>query len=58
MQDMKILIQKKIKMFPNEKKVILDAFIEPINDTKYRIRVVDKPEQVKQMITNFPLERG
>ncbi len=56
MHDMKILIQKKIKMFPNEKKVILNAFVEPINDTQYRIRVVstDKPEQVKQMITNLP----
>jgi len=43
-------------MFPNEKKVILDAFIEPINDTQYRIRVVstDKPEQVKQMLTRIP----
>jgi len=56
MHDMKILIQKKIKMFPNERKVILDAFVEPINDTQYRIRVVstDKPEQVKQMITVLP----
>lgn len=56
MHDMKILIQKKIKMFPNEKKVILNAFVEPINDTQYRIRVVstDKPEQVKQMITSLP----
>jgi hypothetical protein len=43
-------------MFPNEKKVILDAFVEPINDIQYRIRVVstDKPEQVKQMITSLP----
>jgi hypothetical protein len=40
-------------MFPGVKKVIIDASIEPISDTKYRIVVAstDNPEQLKQMLT-------
>ena len=48
LHDMKILIQKKLQMFPEIKKAIVDAFIETINDTQYRINVVstDNPRQL------------
>ena len=51
--DLRKLIQKKLQMFPGVKKVIIDASIEPISDTKYRILVTstDHPEQLKQMLT-------
>ena len=51
--DLRKLVQKKLEMFPNVKKVIVGASIEPINDTKYRINVAstDNPEQLKQMFT-------
>jgi len=51
--DLRKLIQKKLEMFPDVKKVIIDASIEPISDTKYRIVVAstDHPEQLKQMLT-------
>ena len=41
------------RVFPGVKKVIIDASIEPISDTKYRIVVAstDNPEQLKQMLT-------
>lgn len=37
--DLRKLIQKKLEMFPDIKKFIVDAMIEPINDTKYRINI-------------------
>jgi len=51
--DLRKLIEKKLQMFPGVKKVIIDASIEPIGDTKYRILVAstDHPEQLKQMLT-------
>jgi hypothetical protein len=51
--DLRKLIQKKLQMFPGVKKVIIDASIEPISDTKYRIVVAstDNPEQLKQILT-------
>jgi hypothetical protein len=47
------LIKKKLQMFPGVKKVIIDAAIEPISDTKYRILVAstDRPEQLQQRLT-------
>ena len=44
--DMQLLVKKKAQMFPNVKKVIVDAFIEPINETQYRINVIstDNPQ--------------
>jgi hypothetical protein len=50
--DLRKLIQKKLQMFPGVKKVIIEASIEPISDTKYRILVAstDHPEQLKQML--------
>ena len=51
--DLRMLVQKKLQMFPGVKKVIVDASIEPISDTKYRIIVAstDNLEQLKQMLT-------
>ena len=51
--DLRKLIEKKLKMFPGVRKVIIDASIEPISDTKYRILVAstDHPEQLKQILT-------
>lgn len=51
--DLRKLIQKKLQMFPGVKKVIIDASIEPISDTKYRIVVAstDNLQQLKQMLT-------
>jgi hypothetical protein len=37
--DLRLLIQKKLEMFPDIKKVIVDAMIEPINETQYRINI-------------------
>ncbi len=57
--DMQLLIQKKVQMFPKVNKVIVDAFIEPINDTQYRINVVstDDPKQLKQMLSTVSSQR-
>ena len=57
--DMQLLIQKKLQMFPKVNKVIVDAFIEPINDTQYRINVVstDDPKQLKQMLLTASSQR-
>ena len=51
--DLRKLIEKKLQMFPDVRKVIVDASIEPISDTKYRILVAstDRPEQLQQMLT-------
>lgn len=51
--DLKILVQKKLQMFPEVKKLIVDAMVEPISETKYRITVAstDNAEQLKQMLT-------
>ena len=37
--DLRILIQKKLEMFPEIKKIIVNAVIEPINQTKYKINI-------------------
>jgi hypothetical protein len=57
--DLRKLVQKKLEMFPGVKKVIVNASIEPISDTKYRINVIstDNPEQLKQMFTKTPMWR-
>ena len=49
--DLRILIQKKLEMFPEIKKVIIDAMIEPINETKYRINIAsnDDKESLKEI---------
>jgi RNA-splicing ligase RtcB len=40
LHDMKILIQKKLQMFPNIRKTIVNAFVEQLNDDRYRINVI------------------
>lgn len=44
--NMRKLIQKKLRMFPDIKKTIVNAFIEPLNGDQYRIKVIstDNPE--------------
>jgi len=50
-QDIRILIQKKLEMFPDIKKVIIDAMVEPINETQYRINIAstDDKETLKEL---------
>ena len=57
--DMQLLIQKKLQMFPKVNKVIVNAFIEPINDTQYRINVfsTDDPKQLKQVLSTASSQR-
>lgn len=57
--DMQLLVQKKLQMFPKVNKVIVNAFIEPINDTQYRINVVstDDPKQLKQVLSTASSQR-
>ena len=49
LHDMKILIQKKLQMYPNITKTIVNAFVEPLNDTQYQINVIstDNPKALK-----------
>ncbi|MBS3917394.1 MAG: hypothetical protein KG012_00765 [Deltaproteobacteria bacterium] len=55
--DLRKLIQKKLKMVPGVEKVIIDAALEPISDTKYRISIVstDQPEQLREMLPKAPI---
>ena len=50
LNDMRILIQKKLRMFPEIRKTIVNASIEPVDDTQYRIRVIstDHPELLQK----------
>ena len=54
--DLCILIQKKLEMFPDNKKIIIDAMIEPISETKYRINVAstDDKEMAKMILKKDP----
>ncbi len=36
---LRVLVQKKLQMFPEVKKCIVDAVVEPISETRYRIVV-------------------
>ena len=49
--DISLLIQKKLEMFPDIKKVIVDAMIEPINETQYRVNIAstDDKESLKEI---------
>jgi hypothetical protein len=49
--DLRILIQKKLEMFPNVRKIIIDAMIEPINETQYRVNIAstDDKEMLKRI---------
>ena len=52
--DLRILIQKKLEMFPDVKKAIINAVIEPINETKYRINIAstDDKELLEEILKN------
>jgi hypothetical protein len=43
--DLRILIKKKLEIFPDIKKVIIDAMIEPIDDTKYQINIASTEDK-------------
>jgi hypothetical protein len=49
--NLRTLIQKKLEMFPDIKKVIIDAMIEPTSETKYRIYITstDDKESLKEI---------
>jgi hypothetical protein len=55
-QDLRTLIKKKLEMFPEKKKVIIDAMIEPISETKYRINIAstDDKELLKEIFKKDP----
>lgn len=50
--DLRNLVQKKLEMFPDIKKAILGATIEPISEEKYRINIASTDDQklLKQML--------
>ena len=43
--DLRVLIQKKLEMFPDIKKTILGGTIEPISGTKYRINIASTDDR-------------
>ncbi len=49
--DLRVLIKKKLKIFPDIKEVVIDAMIEPIDDTKYQINIAssDDKELLKEI---------
>jgi hypothetical protein len=43
--DLRILIQKKLEMFPDIKKVIIEAIIEALSETQYRINIASTDDK-------------
>ena len=43
--DLCILVKKKLEIFPDITKVIIDAMIEPIDDTKYQINIASTEDK-------------
>jgi hypothetical protein len=56
---LKIPVEKKLQMFPEVKKLIVDAAVKPVTETQYRITVAstDNVEQFKQMLRKAPIWR-
>jgi hypothetical protein len=54
--DLRTLIQKKLRTFPDIRKVIIDAMIEPISETKYQINIAssDDKELLKEIFKKDP----
>jgi hypothetical protein len=56
--NLRALIQKKLEMFPDIKKVLIDAMIKLISDTKHRIYITstDDKESRKEIFKkqNYP----
>jgi hypothetical protein len=53
--DLRALIRKKVEMFPEIKKAIIDAMIEPMSETKYRINIAstDDKEMLKKLFQKY-----
>jgi hypothetical protein len=51
-QNLRTLIQKKLEMFPDVKKVIIEALVEPISEAKYRINIASTEDKglLKEML--------
>ena len=51
--DLRILVRKKLEMFPDIRKTILGATIEPISGAKYRINIASTDDRslLKQMLS-------
>lgn len=49
--DLRTLIQKKLEMFPNIKKIIVNARIEPISEKKYKINIASTYD--KEVVRRF-----
>ena len=43
--DLRTLIQKKLEMFPDIRKIIIDAVIVPVNETQYRVNIASTDDQ-------------
>ena len=51
-QALRALIKRKLEMFPDIKKVIMRAMIEPISDQKFRIHIASTDE--RGLLKHFP----
>lgn len=53
--DLRVLIRKKVEMFPEIKKAIIDAMIEPMSETKYRINIAstNDKEMLKKLFQKY-----
>jgi len=53
--DLRVLIRKKVEMFPEIKKAIIDAMIEPMSEMKYRINIAstDDKEMLKKLFQKY-----
>jgi hypothetical protein len=49
--DLRLLIQKKLEMFPNIQKIIVDARIEPISEKKFKINIASTYN--KELVRRF-----
>jgi hypothetical protein len=49
--DLRILIQKKLEVFPNIQKIIVDARIEPISEKKFKINIASTYN--KELVRRF-----
>jgi hypothetical protein len=52
--DLRILIRKKLEMFPDNKKLIIEAMIQLISETKYQINIAstDDKDLLKEIFKN------
>ena len=43
--DLRVLVRKKLEMFPDIRKCVINAMIEPISETKYRINIASTDDE-------------